>query len=91
MKEGYLICNLATAPLMAQGSAFDRHCSRCGVRVMIAPSGQKILREKQLEIVCMPCILPDLEKRDEFTLVRPTGEQVLEAKRPVLNLWRKRN
>jgi hypothetical protein len=31
------------------------HCDRCGREVWIAPSGRRMVDEKGLELVCIPC------------------------------------
>lgn len=41
---------------MVVGSKVE-HCDRCGRAVWVAPSGQRVLREKGLEIVCIPCVV----------------------------------
>jgi hypothetical protein len=79
---------------MAMGSVFDRQCSRCGSRVMIAPSGQRLLRRKKkvkvLCITCAPRVLAEYPARDkvEVTILEGAAGEVRSA---VPNLWRARN
>lgn len=93
MTQEFLVCMRADAEWVAQGSSFNRTCSRCTARVMVAPSGQALLRrEPLLAIVCSICYArhpPNLPVD-----VRLAGEpqqiarEILSA---VPNFWRKRN
>lgn len=60
----------------AAGSTFD-FCERCGREVMVAPSGRRMIRERDLEIVCIPCAMADPEA--EFS--PPEPEQIEEVRR----------
>ena len=94
MKEPVvLVCSPADAPRAIPGSSYDRECSICGRRLMIAPSGQRLLkREADVRLVCQFCwtavsgALGDLEiQTDNFEEIRaelPTAQP---------NPWRKRN
>lgn len=57
MKElRVLVCAPATAPFTTLGSDMTRFFFRCRVRVMIAPTGQRLLREDAtVRIACVPC------------------------------------
>ena len=78
--NGFLVCAPATAEFTTPGSIFDHHCSRCRQRVMLATSGQKILKEKPaLVIICAKCYLTD-ESLLADADIRPAGpiEQMLD-------------
>jgi hypothetical protein len=77
-----LICALADAPHVVPGSVFDRHCTVCGWRVMVAPTGQRMLAQiDMLRIVCEHCFEGNVKPGDEFAL--PERWTVLdEARRP---------
>jgi hypothetical protein len=51
-----LVCALADAPMVVAGSVFDRACGRCKRQVMIAPTGQDLLKRRpELDILCGEC------------------------------------
>lgn len=51
-----LVCMRADAELAALGSVFDRACSHCTARVMLAPSGQVFVKqEPDTVILCNVC------------------------------------
>jgi hypothetical protein len=51
-----LVCMRADAELAARGSVFDRVCSKCSARVMLAPSGQAFLKnDPDAAILCNVC------------------------------------
>jgi hypothetical protein len=92
--EKILVCASADAPLMAAGSTFDRACSQCGVRVMVAPSGRLALsRDPDLVLLCMRCALEAMNQCPEGSIqiaALPFGsvEEIASAQP---NTWRKRN
>lgn len=89
----YLVCAHATAEMAVANSSFDRHCSRCGSRVMIAPSGQRLLRKKRLEIICAFCVpevVAGFPHGDKVIIKRPAGSRG-EMRNAMPNWWRKRN
>lgn len=87
-----IVCALATAPAMIRGSSFDRMCGVCGKRVMIAPSGQKLLRSKpDLEILCSGCFVLNPPKGPEIDVPGSPEEIAAELSAIVPNLYRKRN
>ena len=57
MTEKVLVCMPADATWTVLDSSFDRHCSRCGVRVMIAPSGREMIANtpELVEVICFDC------------------------------------
>jgi hypothetical protein len=62
---------------LPDGTITDR-CSRCGVEVWLAPSGQQ-LKAKGGILVCLPCGLPMAERQG----VQVTKEQLEEIERCV--------
>jgi DNA-directed RNA polymerase subunit RPC12/RpoP len=53
--DAVMICGRRFDGANIPGTIFD-HCSECGEEVSIAPSGQRILAERDdLRIVCMNC------------------------------------
>jgi hypothetical protein len=89
-----LICELADAPRMVAGSIFDRKCALCGTAVMIAPSGQRILRSGPVQIVCAPCfIAAKVPGNGKPTAVRisPIDELLRELENTQPNQRRHRN
>lgn len=95
MKEpAILICAPADAPMTVPGTIFNRFCATCGERVMIAPSGQRILREyPDATIQCGPCF--ETKPDPEITTVEIAAGNLEEALREAAaahpNLRRNRN
>jgi hypothetical protein len=88
----YLVCALADSPFMVPGSVFDRSCSRCSRKVMLAPSGQNLLKTHRLAIVCAVCYESDSEaQRAPTFLAAPSQELADEVRRRVPNMRRRRN
>ena len=87
-----LVCALADAVMAVPGTVFDHACTRCGRKVMLAPTGQRVLREKQpVRIICRLCF--ETEKPEDIE-VMPAGtveeiRQEVRTARP--NLRRNRN
>lgn len=68
MPTGYLVCARADSLRVVPGSIFDRICTTCGEKVMIAPSGQARLKEiPELEILCGVC-LDSSHRPEEFQI-----------------------
>ncbi len=88
-----LICQVADAPMTIAGSTFDRVCSMCSRRVMIAPSGQaQLRRDPRISIICNACIDGwTVEELEKHTVAPMTAEQIAELQKPMPNFWRKRN
>lgn len=87
-----LVCARATDPKVVQGSIFTEHCALCKERVMIAPSGQRLLRAMPTaRIVCGPCALEALTAEDFIGLAGTPEEIAAEVKGAQPNFWRKRN
>jgi hypothetical protein len=87
--ELFLVCALADAPLTVSGSSFKHHCSKCHRRVMVAPSGMQLLRERrELAILCLTCF----RRLKNPQLGDLNAEQIAEAMQPsVPNSWKERN
>ena len=98
----YIVCAPADSHWMARGSSFDHKCSKCAARVMMAPSGQRFLKQRaaeqlvkrspELSILCIACFLLERETPDdEFLLAAGVDEITAELKGSVPNRWRERN
>lgn len=89
----YLICARADQPRVVPGSVFNHSCKLCRYRVMIAPSGQKLLRRKpRLVILCGPCAEQRVEKGDSLTLGEMDWNEIgREVHTAMPNFWKKRN
>lgn len=91
-----LICSLAGAPTAVAGSVFHHRCSRCSARLMVAPSGQRILREHpDVRPVCLPCVMASARADGgdgEIEIDLSNLQDILrEMRQTVPNFWRKRN
>jgi hypothetical protein len=89
-----LICARADAPLIVQGSVLDKFCNKCGERVMVAPSGQAMLRQHpNAEIVCEVCFraINFGEQKVEFKLASGIDQIANEIANAVPNTRRQRN
>jgi hypothetical protein len=65
-----LVCALADAPQVVPGSTFDRRCTGCRRAVMIAPSGQRILRDDPAaQVLCVDCFCAHGDGKD--ATIRP--------------------
>ncbi len=91
------MCAHADSEMTVAGSVFDKSCSVCGRRVMVAPTGQRFLAEQAtsddpVQIVCGICYMNDISDPDvETMLCRPIEEHVEEAKTFEPNRRRDRN
>lgn len=51
-----IVCAPADGPFVVAGSTFDHVCCTCSERVMMAPSGQEIIRQNpETTILCIGC------------------------------------
>lgn len=91
----FLICARADAPIAHPQTDYSRSCSRCGMKVMIYPLGQRRLHEMpDLIIVCSNCFLDEAELLDETTEVEPVApveDMLRESKQSGPNPYRRRN
>jgi hypothetical protein len=86
-----LVCAPANAKSMITGSTLDHKCQGCGVRVMIAPSGQQFLKSNPDAVVqCLRCI-PDHEPEDMCGPVASGEELLRELIQAEPNMFRYRN
>lgn len=82
-----LLCASATCLVTIPDSDFSHTCSKCGERVMIAPSGHKFLQEHpSAAIVCIECYR--LKPSDRPFLAPGALE---ELKNIIPNTWGRRN
>lgn len=90
--EIVLVCMSINAPFISRGSSVDRVCGTCGFHVMIAPSGQKFLRERpKTTIMCTACCAASTEDK-EFRGFAADRETLLrECKTSMPNVHRQRN
>jgi hypothetical protein len=88
-QEVFLVCEHAEAPMNVPGSSFRHRCSKCNRRVMVAPSGLQLLRERPgISVLCVTCFREFKDPK----FVGMNEEQIAEAKQPsVPNLWKERN
>lgn len=93
MKADVLVCAPATAEMAARGSVFDRSCSKCGERVMVAPSGQRMLKEiPGLPIICMRCYYVAVRGRECVNIWAAPMEEIERERRDAIpNMHRRRN
>ncbi|HEY1897034.1 MAG TPA: hypothetical protein VGG62_12205 [Terracidiphilus sp.] len=87
-----IICMPADAEMTTEGAVFDRRCATCSRFVMLAATGQRLLRERpEIEIMCLPCFQATRKPDDEIALAAPEEEidRELDTLRP--NLRRERN
>ena len=59
-------------------------CNDCGTKVWVAPSGQKLIKEKAAIVVCMNCAYARMKKEPGHLEI--TGDQVEE-----IRVWKRRN
>jgi len=76
-----LVCGRADAPRAAVNSDFTRFCSRCAHRVMIAPSGQRLLASHpDFEIICEECFTRiDVPEDAEFRVSVSLADEIRTA------------
>jgi hypothetical protein len=95
LPERVLVCALADAVLMAAGTTFDRACSQCKARVMVAPSGQRALaRDPELVLLCVRCGFEAMSQCPDRTVhlaTLPLDDVAQEIASAQPNTWRKRN
>ncbi len=86
-----LVCMPADQPLVAEGSVFQC-CHTCGLKVVIAPSGQELLkRDPTVQIVCVHCCARNVEAEHEIKLCDSVERITKEMQTAVPNLRRTRN
>ncbi len=92
-----IVCSRATADWVVPGSVFVHSCGKCGEKVMMAPSGQRILKASPegSVIMCDVCYGP-LESTLRKVCGDPTfadsvEEVAREVNSAVPNTYRTRN
>ena len=90
-----LLCARADSPRTIPGSRFDLHCWICRKRVMIAPSGQKVLKrygERCVRVTCAICAAEHFEAEIiRGHNINDWDEQIRELRTAGPNTWRERN
>ncbi len=89
---GVMICSRADdAVMVTAGTTLQYFCSKCRQRVVMSASGQRVMKEEAMEIVCIPCFKPPIGEAD-FRISAGSIEEAqkeLETARP--NTWKNRN
>ena len=88
-----IVCALADAhDITITGSSFDRKCFKCQRHVMIAPSGQAVLKlHPNLIVICLPCALDTVPEDAEWRLAASPSDIREEMKNLAPNVRRRRN
>jgi hypothetical protein len=87
-----LVCALADAPLVVRGSTFSHRCSKCARAVMVAPSGQRLLRNRPgTKVVCDKCMLATMAADQKLAIAGSVEEVLDEARNAEPNHRRQRN
>ena len=91
-RPAILVCALADGPRTVQGSTFKHKCAGCGRGLMIAPSGQRRLREiPDIVTLCGACYLQTVNVGDTIQGAGTVEELREEARTAKPNLRRHRN
>ena len=89
MEDLIYVCARATSPLTVKGSTFTRQCRDCGARVMVAPSGERLLQTTPTAvIICMVCAPKYVAQADALGV---TKEAITERGNIEPNTWKDRN
>ena len=87
-----LVCALADAPRCVPGTVFNRWCRNCNQRVMIAPSGQKVLRKYPHAIIICPTCYAGVAAATDVLTAADTADNIrAEVRKAKPNPWRNRN
>lgn len=81
-----LVCQPVQHSLAVIPGSVQHDCNDCGTKVWVAPSGQKLVRERDATIICPKCALLKMEKDPGPHEITVTPETVQEVK-----AWRNRN
>lgn len=76
MSSDFLVCG-TPGPPSVPGSVMGR-CVRCNALIAIAPSGQRMLDERHLKPLCIPCAQTTGEGLLPGRVEPPTPEQIAE-------------
>lgn len=88
-----MVCARATEPLTVRGSNFDQHCFKCGARVMMAPSSQRVFKETapKPRVICLEC-LGSVKQPQIHCWAATTPEELAREKQDVIpNMHVRRN
>jgi hypothetical protein len=89
-----IVCMDANAPFAVRGCDFSHCCVTCGRRVMIAPSGQRVLVQwPEISILCVECFrsIPGIEETVKSITFTEPGELATEMQGFGPNLFGRRN
>lgn len=86
-----IVCALADHPTMVAGSSFEHSCGTCGRRVMIAPSGQRALKQWPMRIICVRCAVAQVKASGEPVTAQLPEDFFDELDAEVPNTRRNRN
>lgn len=53
-------------------------CELCGERVWVSRSSESLVREKNLHIACINCMMAKVREDPEFEIHPPTEEQIMD-------------
>lgn len=98
----FIVCAPADVRWTAGGSTFDHKCSRCAMRVAIAPSGQRLLKKRAAEqlvkgtpellVLCASCFFLEEGLSEAEILLAAGGDEIAAELNSLMpNQWRKRN
>jgi hypothetical protein len=94
-QQRFLACAPADEALrMVEGTTFDRKCSQCETRVLVAPSGRAALaRNPEMILICYPCAVAAMDRHGNpiIELAASAAEIAREVGTAQPNIWRKRN
>ncbi len=92
-KPDFLVCALADQSTMVRGSIFTKLCSKCGTRVMVAPSGQRVLAlYPDLGVMCLICYLALAASTETENRLADRDEVIMQDLDTVVpNTWKERN
>jgi hypothetical protein len=64
-------------------------CDKCGDELLVAPSGQAILKERKAIPICIDCVVPGV--KEGWIIERLTGYQIEEIPQRIKILGSQRN
>lgn len=89
MKEDILMCVPVQEARSVYPGSIESECADCEANVWVSPSGQELVREKALTIVCLKCGLDRAVKASELPEIRITAEAAEAAEE--VRAWLNRN
>lgn len=87
--EQDVLCCVTIDAAHAEGSV-PRSCEICGTSIWLSPSGRRLQAEKNLKLVCLTCVGPDLLSGDA-EIAPLNNDQRREIARELWkeNIWKK--